>query len=48
MIKQHLDAPVVAVVGPQGVGKSTFLHWLYGQIPGARSPSILTLPKVTT
>ncbi|NJN22050.1 MAG: ATP-binding protein [Leptolyngbya sp. RL_3_1] len=35
VIKQHLDAPVVAVVGPQGVGKSTFLHWLYGQIPGA-------------
>jgi hypothetical protein len=26
VIKQHLDAPVVAVVGPQGVGKSTFLH----------------------
>jgi ABC-type uncharacterized transport system ATPase subunit len=26
---------VVAVVGPQGAGKSTFLQWLYGQIPGA-------------
>jgi hypothetical protein len=35
IIHQHLSAPVVAVVGPQGVGKSTFLHWLYGQIPGA-------------
>lgn len=35
LIPKHLDAPVVAVVGPQGVGKSTFLHWLYGQIPGA-------------
>jgi energy-coupling factor transporter ATP-binding protein EcfA2 len=35
VIKQHLDAPVVAVVGPQGAGKSTFLQWLYGQIPGA-------------
>jgi hypothetical protein len=35
VIKPHLDAPVVAVVGPQGVGKSTFLQWLYGQIPGA-------------
>lgn len=35
IIPQHLDAPVLAVVGPQGVGKSTFLYWLYGQIPGA-------------
>lgn len=35
VITGHLSSPVVAVVGAQGVGKSTFLHWLYGQIDGA-------------